>query len=174
MTTATKRTYGKERTFGDIIYNPSTKSVFCSINLGFFGKTTVTLVKRADDGAFDLMKSYKDRNEQEQVVCVGKTFPAKKQDGTIIEGMTKGTLGLLKKYDKEKQKEFTDNSDALFIITHKLKENKPLGDTGMLKIGYISGYFGIEITESNSSETQNNQNKEDIPEIEIDESDIPF
>jgi hypothetical protein len=43
MTTQTKikRSYGKERTIGDIIYNPQTRSVFCSISLGFFGKTTV-------------------------------------------------------------------------------------------------------------------------------------
>lgn len=174
MTTTIKRTYGKERTFGDIVYNPNTKSVFCSINLGFFGKTTVTLVKRQDLG-FDLMKSYTDRQGQEQVVCVGKTFPAKKQDQTIIEGVTKGTLGLLKKYDREKQKEITDNSDALFITTHKLKENKALGDTGMLKIGYLSGVFGIEIEESssNAETTQNTQNSDETYE-KIDESQIPF
>ncbi len=169
-TTKTKRTYGKERTFGDIIYNPNTKSVFCSINLGFFGKTTVTLIKRADDNAFDLMKSYTDKQGQEQVICVGKTFPAKRKDGTVIEEITKGTLGLLKKYDNEKKKEITDSSDALFITTHKLKERKPLGETGLLKIGFITGMFGIEIEEDSTKENTNR----DIPEIEIDEDEIPF
>lgn len=171
--TTVKRTYGKERTLGDIIYNPATKSVFCSINLGFFGKTTVTLVRRQDEG-FDLMKSYKDRQDQDQVVCVGKTFPAKRQDGTIIDDVTKGTLGLLKRYDAEKQKEVTDNSDALFITTHKLKEKKSIGQTGMLKIGYLTGVFGIEIAEtSNTSNVQQN-NPEETSEIEISEDEIPF
>ena len=171
---ANKRIYGKERTFGDIIYNPQTKSVFCNIELGFFGRTTLTLVKRADDEAFDLMKSYKDKNSQEQVVCAGKTFPAKKQDGTIIDGITKGTLGLLKRYDKDKKKDITDNSDALFITTHKLKEKKSLGDTGLLKIGYISGVFGIEIIESSSNTDDQNYAPENTPIIEIDEDEIPF
>ncbi len=103
-TTTTKRTYGTERTFGDIIYNPSTKSGFCSINLGFFGKTTVTLIKRSEDGCYDLMKSYKDRNGQEQIICVGKTFPVKKKDGSLVDGLTQGTLGLLKRYDAELKK----------------------------------------------------------------------
>lgn len=171
-TTTVKRTYGKERTLGDIIYNPATKSVFCSINLGFFGKTTVTLVRRQDEG-FDLMKSYT-KDNQEQVVCVGKTFPAKRQDGTIINDVTKGTLGLLKRYDAEKQKEVTDNSDALFITTHKLKEKKSIGQTGMLKIGYLTGVFGIEIAEtSNISNVQQNVQENTIEE-DFDESEIPF
>lgn len=175
-TKTVKRVYGKERTLGDIIYNPATKSVFCSINLGFFGKTTVTLVQRADE-AFDIMKSYIDNNGQEQVVCIGKTFPAKRQDQTIIDGVTKGTLGLLKKYDKEKEKEVTDNSDALFITTHRLRESKVLGNTKMLKVGYISGVFGIEIEETESNgiaETNQNTQNTDESYDDIDESKIPF
>lgn len=168
-TNSVKRTYGNERTFGDVIYNPHTKSVFCNIDLGFFGRTTLTLVKR-EDGAFDLLKPYTDKNGAEQVAIIGKTFPAKRKDGTIIEGVTKGTLGLFKKFDKEIEKNITDNSDALFITTHKLKENKPLGDSGLVKVGYISGRFGIEVNESDN--TQNNE----IPVVyeNINEEDIPF
>ena len=152
-TTTTKRTYGTEHTFGDIIYNPSTKSVFCSMNWGFFGKTTVTLIKRIEDGCYDLMKSYKDRNGQEQIICVGKTFPVKKKDGSIVEGLTQGTLGLLKRYDAEIKKEVTGSSDALFITTHKLKETKSLSDSGFIKVGYISGKFGIESIASSNGNT---------------------
>ena len=164
-----KRVYGVERTFGDVIYNPSTKSVFCSIDLGFFGRTNLTLAKR-EDGAFDLMKPYMDKNGQEQVVIIGKTFPAKRKDGTVVDGVTKGTLGLFKRYDKETKKNITDNSDALFITTFKLKEPQQLGDTGLLKVGYISGKFGIEIDESD-----NTQNSE-VPVVyeNINEEDIPF
>lgn len=173
----TKRTYGKQRTLGDIIYNPATKSVFCSINLGFFGKTTVTLVKRQDDGAYDLMKAYTDRNGQEQVVCVGKTFPAKKTDGTLVENVTKGTLGLLSRYDSEKRKNVTDSSDALFITTHKLKESKALGDSGMLKVGFITGVFGIEddIASNNGNASANTQAPyEPAPDYDDDGEPIPF
>lgn len=172
-TTTTKRTYGTERTFGDIIYNPSTKSVFCSINLGFFGKTTVTLIKRSEDGCYDLMKSYKDRNGQEQIICVGKTFPVKKKDGSLVDGLTQGTLGLLKRYDAELKKEITDSSDALFITTHKLKENKSLGDSGFIKVGYLSGKFGIEEVTSINGNTSENYVSES-PTYDDDEEVIPF
>ncbi|MFW2553669.1 hypothetical protein [Aliarcobacter butzleri] len=166
-----KRTYGKERTFGDVIYNPQTKSVFCNIELGFFGRTTLTLVKREKEGifdGFDLMKSFI-KEDQEQIVCVGKTFAARNEDGSIIEGITKGTFGLSKKYDKELTKNITDNSDALFITTHKLKEKKTLGDSGLLKIGYLSGQFGIEF-----SENKGTNNSQYISDEEIDEDEIPF
>ncbi len=175
MTTAPiiKRTYGNERNFGDVLYNPQTKSVFCNIELGFFGRTTLTLSKR-EDGGFDLLKNYKDKNGQEQVITLGKTFPAKRKDGTIVEGVTKGTLGLLKRFDKELGKNITDNSDALFITTHKLKENQKLGESNFVKIGFISGQFGIENQEqSNNAETQVNiQN--DIDMDDIPEDQIPF
>lgn len=172
-----KRSYGKERTFGDIIYNPQTRSVFCSINLGFFGKTTVTLVKRAEDGAYDLMKNYKDRNGQEQIVCVGKTFPSKKRDDSIVDGLTQGTLGLFQKYNAEKQKELTDSSDALFITTHKLKEPKAFGENGLKKIGYITGKFGIEddIASNNGSTSESYvTSSENTPDYMDDNEEILF
>lgn len=173
--TKIKRAYGKKRNFGDIIYNPSTKSVFCTINLGFFGKTTITLVKRQDDGAYDLMKAYTDSNDQEQVVCIGKTFPVKKKDRSIAEGLTQGTLGLLKRYDNQKQKEITDNSDALFITTHKLRENKPIGSSGLIKVGYISGRFGIEddIAPNNGVVSDSDPEQSNV-EYDDDNEEIPF
>lgn len=170
---ATKRIYGKERTLGDIIYNPATKVVFTSINLGFFGKKSITLVKQ-NDGGFDLMIS---KYNSEELVKIGKTFPAKKQDGALIDGVTKGTLGLLKRYDSELRKEVTDNSDALFISTHRLKENKPLGDSGMLKIGFLKGVFGLELDESgdeNDNEQSQNNTTQNLSIDDIDEKDIPF
>ncbi|MGE4517775.1 MAG: hypothetical protein AB7D96_13040 [Arcobacteraceae bacterium] len=166
-----KRTYGKERTLGDIIYNPTTKSVFCSINLGFFGKKNITLIKRADDGAYDLAVVYT-KNGEEHIATIGKTFPSKRKDGSVVEGLTQGTLGLLKRYDAEKKKEFTDSSDALFITTHKLKEPKALGDSGLMKVGYISGKFGIEddiassngvVSDSESHEVEYDDDGEQIP-----------
>lgn len=170
-TNRVKRVYGKERSLGDILYNPTTKSVFCNIELGFFGRTTLSLSKREDNG-FDLLKNYKDKNGQEQIIILGKTFVAKKKDGSEIEGVTKGTLGLTKRYDKESNKNITDNSDALFLSTHKLKEPQKLGDSGLIKIGYLSGVFGIEIEEKSSSEQKHATSDIEMNFIETDE--IPF
>jgi hypothetical protein len=166
------RNYGIERGFGDIIYNPKTRSVFANIDLGFFGRTTLTLIKR-DDGGFDLMKNYTDRDGNEQVVCIGKTFPATRRDNTIVSDMTKGTLGLLRKYDDVLKKEITDNSDALYITTHKLKESKPLGDSGLSKVGFITGQFGIEIAEVNNLGPRSMPQNE-YPEEAISDEEIPF
>lgn len=173
-TNTTKRNYGNERNFGDVIYDPKTKSVFTNIDLGFFGRTTLTLVKRANDGAYDLMKSYRDKNNQEQIICIGKTFPAKKKSGEIIEGMTKGTLGLFKQYDPTTKKTLTNSSDALFITTHKLKDSKPLGDTGLFKVGFITGIFGIEITEESSAQNVDSSNSYEQPEYDDEGDVIPF
>lgn len=174
MATQIKRSYGKERTIGDIIFNPATKSVFCSINLGFFGKKNITLIKRADDGAYDLAVTFT-RNGEEQIAIIGKTFPVKDRDGAVVDGLTQGTLGLLKRYDSEKKKEITDSSDALFITTHKLKENKPLGNSGLLKVGYISGRFGIEddIASNNGAASEPNDSQ-NTPEYDDDGDEIPF
>lgn len=163
-TKKTKRNYGIERTLGDIIYNPNTKSVFCNIKFGFFSKT-VNLVKQ-QDGGFDLVVS---KANSEELVKIGKTYPV-----ANVEGITKGTLGLLKKYDKELQKEITDSSDALFISTHKLKETKAIGDTGLLKIGYLKGQIGIEISDDESNNEENTDNSK-VPDIDdINEDEIPF
>lgn len=160
-----KRTYGIERTLGDIIYNKNTQTVFCNIKFGFFSKT-VTLVKQ-QDGGFDLMVS---KANSEELVKVGKTYPV-----ANVEGITKGTLGLLKKYDKELQKEITDSSDALFISTHKLKESKTIGESGLLKIGYLKGQIGIETSDDESNNEENTNNNSKIPDIdEINEDEIPF
>jgi len=169
-----KRTYGKERALGDIIYNPATKSVFCSMNLGFFGKKNITLIKRSDDGAYDLAVTYT-KNGEEQIAIVGKTFPSKRRDGAIVQGLTQGTLGLLKRYDSEKKKEVTDNSDALFITTHKLKESKPLGESGLLKVGFITGKFGIEDDiASNNGVVSDSEPEEPSVEYDDDGEKIPF
>lgn len=163
-TKKTKRNYGIERTLGDIIYNPNTESVFCNIKFGFFSKT-VNLVKQ-QDGGFDLVVS---KANSEELVKIGKTYPV-----ANVEGITKGTLGLLKKYDKELQKEITDSSDALFISTHKLKETKAIGDTGLLKIGYLKGQIGIEISDDESNNEENTDNSK-VPDIDdINEDEIPF
>lgn len=159
-----KRIYGLERNLGDIIYNPATKTVFCKINFGFFAKT-VTLVKQ-ENGGFDMMVS---KANSEELVRIGKTYPV-----ANVEGITKGTLGLLKRYDKELEKEITDNSDALFISTHKLKQTKAIGESKLLKIGYIKGQIGIEISDDENNNGENTTISR-VPDIDdINEDEIPF
>jgi len=147
------RLYGMERGLGDIIYNPATKVVLGTINGGFFGRVTLT-IKKDSDGGYLLLKPYKDRDGQEQVVTVGKTFPIKDRSGSIVEGLSKGTLGLLKQYSQELKKEVTLSNDCLVITTHKLKEVKPLGESGWQKIGYITGQFAIEKTDNQQQESE--------------------
>lgn len=171
---AKKRSYGKERNLGDIIYNPQNRSVFCNINLGFFGQKTITLHKR-EDGCYDLMVS---KYNSEETIKIGQTFPKKDNDGKVIEGITQATFGLLTKYDGDKEKNVTDSSDALFIATHKLKEPKLIGDKGFKKVGYITGRFGIEydIASNSDSSSENVQEPENesIQEYDEDGEKIPF
>lgn len=167
---AIKRHYGQERTLGDIMFNPTTKTVFCSLKLGFFGSKTITLMKRAD-GCYDLLTT---KYNSDETIKIGQTYPVKKQDGTVIEGLTQTTLGLLTTYNEEKKKELTDTTDALFITTHKLKEPKTVGNKGFKKIGYITGKFGIEIAENSQQPNNQHQAPQQPPANEADDEEIPF
>ncbi len=171
MATRTQRTFGKNRNLGDIIYNPSTKSVFCKINLGFFGNKTITLVKR-EDNCYDLMVS---KYNSEETIKVGQTFPVKNK-GETVEGLTQTTLGLFSEYDSIKQKNITSSNDGLFITTHKLKEPKKIGDKGFQKVGYITGKFGIEIEASASNDTPAEPESVTSNEVDYDDDNevIPF
>lgn len=170
MSEKIKRTFGKERNLGDIIHNPKTNSVFCSINLGFFGKKTINFVKRKEDGCYNIMVS---KYNSEETIKVGQTFPVKRQDKTIVEGLTQTTLGLFSTYDNVKKKELTNSSDALFLTTHRLREPEPFGDKGFRKVGYVTGRFGIEddIASNNGSTTQASSLQDDLDD---DEQEIPF
>jgi len=165
----TKRNYGNSRTLGDIIYNPNTNSVFSNIQLGFFSKT-ITLSKR-EDRCYDILVS---KYNSEETIKIGQTFPVKKQDNSIVEGLTQCTLGLLTTYDKDKQKTITNSDDALFITTHKLKKATPIGSKGFLKVGYITGKFGIEVINTASSNTQVPSEPEETPNYDDDGDQIPF
>ncbi len=180
MATATntiKRTYGKERAIGDIFYTPSTKSVWCSIGLGFLGKINLTLIQDKANGGYEIIKPYKDKQGNEQVVKLGKTFVVKDKDGNVVTGLSKGTLGLLKEYDSVAKKELTKSEDCLIITTHKLKENKIINED-LIKVGWLTGQFGIEVIEK-KVDAQNGNNiatarQEYVPEYEINEDEIPF
>lgn len=163
----TKRTYGIERYLGDIMYDPKTKVVFARIGLGKLFQTTITLTKNGD-GGYDITKPIKNREGQEVVLKLGKTFPAKRKDGSILEGMTKGSFGLVTTYDKELGKEISTNEDAIFFTTHKLKETKQVGS--IMKIGFITGQFGIEIQE----EVKGDAYEHEAPATEIPDDEIPF
>ena len=167
-----ERNYGIERSIGEVIYNSTTKVVVANINGGIFGKLSLTL-KKDDAGGFDLLKPYKDRSGNEQVVKLGKLFPVKDRQGALVDGLHKGTLPLLKQWDAELQKEVNSSKDCLIITTHKLKKNEAMGDSGWLKIGYITGQYGIEKKDV-STQNQPDYSGHDIPDIDINDDQIPF
>lgn len=170
-----ERNYGLERSIGEVIYNPTTKAVIASINGGIFGKLSLTL-KKDTEGGYDLLKPYKDKSGNEQVVKLGKLFAAKDKSGNVVEGISKGTLPLLRQWDKELKKEVNSSKDCLLITTHKLKQNEAMGDSGWLKIGYITGQYAIEKKDTPSSQSTQSDNYagHDIPDIDINDDEIPF
>ncbi|RDU51961.1 hypothetical protein CQA49_08975 [Helicobacter sp. MIT 00-7814] len=171
-----KRVYGVERNFGDILWNKENNSVFVNIDAGFF-RATVSLAKN-NQGGYDLLKSYTNKDGQNATFIGGKTFPVKNKEGVEVEGLTRGLLGLFKEYDAEQKKEFTRNNDALEIVTHKLKEHKKLGDSNIWKVGYLTGRIAIE--EANTQASSNAASdfapmqEQDTHTFEISDEDIPF
>jgi hypothetical protein len=149
-----RRAYGVERTFGDILLNPQTKSVFARIDLGAFS-LSLSFVRRSDKKTYDLFKSYVAKDGTAQLVKLGQTFPATRRDGSEVENVSRATIGLFRQYDKELKKELTRSNDALFINVIKLKEPKVLGESGLQKVGFITGVFGIELEGDNAKAANN-------------------
>lgn len=171
-TTQPKRSYGIERTLGDIILNKDNNSVFCNVEGGFFGRVTLSVAKDKEHGGYVFSKSYTTKDGQEASFVVGRTFPVKDKGGSIVEGLTQGLFGLIKEYDATTQKSLTSNKDALQITTHKLKEHKKLGDSNLYKVGYLTGRFCIEKVEQSTSAAEDFAPTE--PTIDIQDEEIPF
>ena len=163
-----KRTYGKQQTT-DILYNAQTKIVSFRIDLGWFGSTIFNLVPN-QEGTYDVFKLYYDKNNQAQLARVGKTFKVTKQDGTVVEGLTKTTIGMRTQWDKELKKSIVTNEDCIIFTTHKLKESKKINDT-TVKVGWVDFVIGTELP---VQQEQPQQPKQDIPTVDINEDEIPF
>jgi hypothetical protein len=170
-----QRAYGVERTFGDIIYNPETKSVFTRIEAGVFS-ISLTLALREDKKGYDILKPYKAKDGTDQVVKLGKSFPVTDKSGNEVEGLSRFSLGLYREYDKELNKELTRNNDSLFLTIHKLQSPKLIGESGLKKIGWITGQFGIEKVENGKGDNGERRDRvEQAPTEEtIDDEEIPF
>ncbi len=168
ITAQVKRSYGIERTLGDILLNKENNSVFATLDFGFFGQVTVGLIKDKEHGGYTISKSYKTRDGQMASFNLGKTFPAKDKSGNIVEGITQGLFGLLREYDSATQKTLTKNNDGLQLTTHRLKEPKQLGDTNFHKVGWITGRFAIEKMADNAEAPV------ETPTLDITDEDIPF
>lgn len=54
-----------------------------------------------------------------------------------------------------------------FYNDFQIKEAQKLGDTGLLKVGYISGQFGIEIDGEQTQKSDNSYTYEDMTDEEI-------
>jgi hypothetical protein len=144
-----RRAIGVERTLADILLNPETNSEFARIDLGWFS-LSIKLVQREDEITYDLYKPYVAKDGSDQLARLGQTFPATRRDGSLVEGVSKATLGLYREYDKELKKELTKSNDALFLTIIRLRDPKPIGESGLKKVGYITGVFGIELEDESA------------------------
>lgn len=171
---AISRNYGVERHFGDILYNPETKSVFTRVEAGVFS-VSLTLVLREDRKTYDVLKPYKAKDGTDQVVKLGQSFPIQDKNNAEVEGLSRFSLGLYREYDQELKKEITRSNDALFLTIHKLKEPKLLGESGLKKVGWITGQFGIETPKaSEGGVKQTAPAATEQAQDDIDDEDIPF
>lgn len=171
------RAYGKEFTIGDIMYNKKEDTVYFILNGGSFGIHKIILVKN-DQGTYDMMKSYMGKDGQPAIVKLGKTFPVTRKDGSTAEGLTQGTFALGVKWDKESSREISDNRNALYFTTHKLRDNETVNDN-MIKVGWVTGQFGIEIeaasaSGSGSSSSEPSFNSPEPAKEVKNEDDVPF
>lgn len=174
MSTNVKRVYGKERYIGNVVFDEENKKVFINIELGFFGRQDFELVKNEDE-TFNIIKTIFNKTENSSKdVTFGKLFPVKNKEGQIVQGISKGSLGLLKEFNKEAQKNMIVNNDVLLISTHKLKEKVKLGDSNFWKIGYIKGRFGLEENNENSNHENEEPIEADFKNLEILDEEIPF
>ena len=164
MATKIQRVYSKETTIGDIMYNTKTKTVFFNIQMGFMGRKSINLVQN-QEGTYDMFGTYF-KDGKPEMYRMGKTFQVTDRNGGVVEGLTQGTLGLRTSWNKEIKKEVSSTEDAIFFVTHKLKESKKVNDD-LVKVGWVTGQFGFEIAtktqETTSSETTPESVKEETP-----------
>jgi hypothetical protein len=167
-----KRVYGKEFTVGDIIFNKKENTVYFIVNAGFFGIHKVILVKN-NEGTYNMIKPYITKDGSAGIVNIGKTFPVTNKNGTVVEGITQGSLGLSTSWDKEKGKELTDNRNVLYFTTHRLKESKNINES-IIQVGYVKGKFGIEAdSEMVESIAETESKVESTIVVEVEEE-LPF
>lgn len=164
-----KRTYGKEKNFGNII-KTSEGATIMKLSFGALGQLDLTM-RKAERG-IELLKSYTDKEGNEQSVCLGILFPAKDNNNNVIQGISKATLGLRREYNKELRKNVTHNDDAIFLTTHKLRTPKKM-DNGNVELGYITGVFGIEVAGASTQNVDSNSH-DDMPQYDDDGEEIAF
>ena len=161
MATKIQRVYSKETTIGDIMYNTKTKTVFFNIQMGFMGRKSINLVQN-QEGTYDMFGTYM-KDGEIQMYKMGKTFQVTDRNGGVVEGLTQGTLGLRTSWNKEIKKEVSSTEDALFFVTHKLKETKKVSDD-LVKVGWVTGQFGFEVVSQKQETSQTNTTPEVVTE----------
>jgi len=134
--------YSSKINLGQIKQFTSNESIIWELNAGFFGKKTYTL-KPKDDGTYDISIGVfsKDINKFKDIK-IAQTFHVKNKEGQIVEGLTQTTLALTSSYDAELKKEVYDDSNAIYITTHLLKNPKVISDK-VSQIGWVDGSIGI-------------------------------
>ncbi|MBT5490840.1 hypothetical protein HOK00_00625 [bacterium] len=133
------RTYSNEQTLGDILYNPETKSVWMSIELGLVGKLNIGL-ELQEDKTYTLTKKFGSK-----ISNIGRTFQVTDKENNVIEGITQGNIALGNRYDSTLKKNVLVNDNAIFFKTFKLKKAQVISDK-LVKVGFVKGCFGINTT----------------------------
>jgi hypothetical protein len=106
------------------------------------------------------------------MVSLGRTFPVKDRSGAIVEGITNGSFGLTKVWDAEAKKEVTTSDvAAIYFSTHKLKEPKALGESGLKKVGWVTAKIAVA-ADAKAGVSDNVQ--EPATEAPQDDEEIPF
>ena len=156
----------------DILFNPQTKAVWFSIDMGWAGQVSFNLTKN-DKDTYDVFKTYF-QNREAKMVKVGSTRPAKNKQDDDVVGITTIDIPLRKSWSKELNKNINTYEDIIRITTHKLKEPVVISDK-LVKVGYIQYQFAFEIDAPQEETAQTEQTQEEIPEVdEENEEEIPF
>ena len=157
------RAYGKEFPIGDIMHDSRDNTVYFILKTGSLGIQKIILVKN-EQGTYDMMKSYTGKDGQPGIVKLGKTFPVSKKDGTIVEGMTQGSFALGTRWDKESSREVSDNRNALYFTTHRLRTPEQVNEN-LTKYGWVSGQYGIEIESGEGTQSGSSEVAREVPNI---------
>ncbi len=139
--TRVQRLYGISRSLGDVLQNSQSKDEWVNLDFGFLGLQRFALKKEGNE--FALLKSYKDNEGNDKSFSLGKLFEVKDKSNNAT-GLYSGSFGLYRIYSKDLNKQVTLNNDCVVLTLHFLKEPRKLGESEVLKIGYITGQFAIE------------------------------
>jgi len=160
-----KRIYSKEMTVGSV-YEKDGKTT-AVVNLGGLGKFFFNIKGEDDKGNWDLTKTIYGKDGEKEIK-VGKAFKNDKYD--FIRTYR---IGLSSKWNKENEREETDNENQIVLTFIMLKEPIPT-KSGSKKIAYIKSAVAIVPREEKPASEDMPVSPEVPADTDVDDEDIPF